>query len=203
MNVCSACGTTLKANAKFCSECGCSLMADGTEEFDGAEELGKHKVFTKRYMAYLAGLVVVTLVVIGFLYGRSSGGGAKDISAVTTETTAPSATSVDHSGTESSSQEPMDAYEKCMADSSKSVDECYPLRVSSASPSGDVPSDTETAPQSQTCLEWKTNYSQRYVPGTMSNGASTWNGSSWVQTSPGAPGHWEQIPTGQTCVRTG
>ena len=53
------------------------------------------------------------------------------------------------------------------------------------------------------CLEWKTDYGQRYVGGTISNGASTWNGSSWVQSSPSTPGHWEQYPTGQTCVRYG
>jgi hypothetical protein len=60
-------------------------------------------------------------------------------------------------------------------------------------------SDTEgSSEEPTTCLEWKTNYRQEYVRdfASLGDGLRATNGM-------GSPGHWEQIPTGQTCVRRG
>ncbi len=195
MNFCSACGDAVPTNAKFCPECGATVTAVGTEE---AGDVGApdHRVFTKGFVTVLATFAVFGLAGAGIAYGLTRGGG--------------------YSG----------SYEACIADSNTKYEECEGLKHEFVAPESDRTVATQP-PQAAsdpacyddascaaaeagdvgsagtTCLEWKTSYSQQYVAGTPALGGSSWDGSRWVQNSPGTPGHWEQFPTGQTCVREG
>jgi len=93
------------------------------------------------------------------------------------------------------------AYDACMAAGEKSHAECSLLLKRNADDVANLQSDTEGySEQPKTCLEWRTNYKSQYVGGAgLQQGYDQFGQS--VLTSP--PGHWEQVPSGQTCVRYG
>lgn len=227
MNLCADCGTALNTNCKFCPECGSSVTTGGVEE------LGNHKAFTKGYVILLAGILVTGLAGIGIAHAVNSGGGGQSAydKCIADPTTSQSDCNgldegvTPHDTPTTATLPPTTtAYEACIAsehaknDSAPGGGALSNADIGILCKSGDCYDDASCAAAeaqiesgsggtnsqpATTCLEWKTNYSQRYVPGTASNGASYWNGSSWVQSSPGTPGHYEQVPTGQTCVRSG
>lgn len=196
MKFCSNCGANMSDLARFCSSCG-----SATDEAPAGE------VTTKKARKGLVVWTAYALLVIGgataFALARGNGNDGPD-----ERVNGAPAASVADGGNKNGYGEELTPYEQCMADSSRSIEECRSLRDTS-SDSDMPPSDSEgyypdsEGTSSTTCLEWKTNYTQKWVSsGLGALGGSTWNGSGWVQNSP-QTGHWEQIPTGQTCVRWG
>lgn len=88
-----------------------------------------------------------------------------------------------------------ESYGACMANPNKTYAECQASHGRGTA--GSNSPTTVSTQQPKTCLQWKTNYTQRYV-----NGPDTGfqNGTG---IAPMASGHWEQVPSGQTCVRYG
>jgi predicted nucleic acid-binding Zn ribbon protein len=165
MKFCPDCGTAVAPNAKFCSECGSGTTADGIGEI----ERGSYKVFTKRYVAILGGILVVGLAGIGIAQGVTSGGGGQKSPA-------------------EKLAEKKAAYRACIQDQTPPYEDCSPLWDASFVDSGSPATTTSTSTQQppKTCLQWQANYSQHWVAGDF-----------YIK------GRWEQVQTGQTCVRYG
>ena len=92
-----------------------------------------------------------------------------------------------------------ESYEACLGNANKTYAECQASHGRSTAGSSSTPTTTATSHgQLTTCLQWRTDYTQKYVGGGLQRGTDQY-GQGVLEDH----GRWEQVPSGQTCVRRG